>query len=195
VSQRMVIKIAKDHDIPLFHFFSQPLDHIMKEHATGCHTHRLELQLSSLYRLRCPVRSDKVCLIIDPHREDEWMEISASANIGKLKLGVFNELLERKRELTANGKSMIDLSVGSPDLPPPAFVKEEIQKHAAEDGNYGYTMGGLSSFNRAVADFYQDRYGVELDPATEVLQLIGSQDGLAHLATAIIDPGDVVLVP
>ncbi len=123
------------------------------------------------------------------------MEISASANIGKLKLGVFNELLERKRELTANGKSMIDLSVGSPDLPPPAFVKEEIQKHAAEDGNYGYTMGGLSSFNRAVADFYQDRYGVELDPATEVLQLIGSQDGLAHLATAIIDPGDVVLVP
>ncbi|PTX58477.1 aspartate/methionine/tyrosine aminotransferase [Melghirimyces profundicolus] len=123
------------------------------------------------------------------------MEITASRNIRKLKLGVFNELLERKRKLADKGQNMIDLSVGSPDLPPPSFVKEEIQTHAAVDTNYGYTMGAIPSFNRTVAEFYESRYGVRLEPGSEVLQLIGSQDGLAHLATALIDPGEVVLVP
>ncbi|MFC4076816.1 aminotransferase class I/II-fold pyridoxal phosphate-dependent enzyme [Salinithrix halophila] len=119
----------------------------------------------------------------------------ASQNIQRLEMGVFNELLEAKRRLERGGMEMIDLSIGSPDTPPPDFVKEEIIRHASSDTNYGYTMGAIPTFNGKVAAFYEDRYGVPLNPRAEVLQLIGSQDGLAHLATALVDPGDIVLVP
>lgn len=123
------------------------------------------------------------------------MKIAASTNIQRLKRGVFHDLLDKKRELAAQGHSLIDLSVGSPDQPPPDFVKETIQRYAARDDAYGYTMGALPSFNQAVAAFYRERYGVSLNPDSEILQLIGSQDGLAHLATALINPGETVLAP
>ncbi|MDR6225159.1 aminotransferase class I/II-fold pyridoxal phosphate-dependent enzyme [Desmospora profundinema] len=123
------------------------------------------------------------------------MNIEASQHIQRLKRGVFHELMDRKRQLASQGRSLIDLSVGSPDQPPPEFVKETIRHHAARDDAYGYTMGALPSFNHALATFYRKRYGVSLDPDAEFLQLIGSQDGLAHLATALINPGDTVLVP
>ncbi|OYD08815.1 aminotransferase class I/II-fold pyridoxal phosphate-dependent enzyme [Paludifilum halophilum] len=120
------------------------------------------------------------------------MDIQASNHIQQLRRGIFNEILDEKRRLEKEGKSLIDLSIGSPDLPPPDFVTEIIQ-HASKD--YFYTMGAIPTFNGKVADFYNDRYDVKLHPESEVLQLIGSQDGLAHLATAMINPGDYVLVP
>lgn len=123
------------------------------------------------------------------------MNIKASQHIQRLKQGIFHELLDRKRMLAAEGHSLLDLSVGSPDQPPPSFVKEVIQHYAARNDAYGYTMGALPSFNRALAAFYRKRYGVRLDPDTEVLQLIGSQDGLAHLAATLINPGELVLIP
>ncbi|PTM59610.1 LL-diaminopimelate aminotransferase [Desmospora activa] len=123
------------------------------------------------------------------------MKITASNHIQRLRRGVFHDLLDKKRGLAAQGHALIDLSVGSPDQPPPDFVKEIIQHYSARDDAYGYTMGALPSFNQAVATFYRERHGVSLNLDTEVLQLIGSQDGLAHLATALINPGDIVLVP
>ncbi len=87
------------------------------------------------------------------------------------------------------------MSVGSPDLPPPDFVVDTLVKYAQDPSSYGYTLKGTPEFHEAVRYFYRMRYGVELDAEREVLQLMGSQDGLAHLATAMINPGDYVLVP
>jgi LL-diaminopimelate aminotransferase len=123
------------------------------------------------------------------------MHIQLSKNIQKLRMGVFNELLREKRRIAGSGRSVIDLSVGSPDLPPPPEVMDVIQECAQDGSKYGYTVEAIPSFNGKVASFYERRYGVQLNPEDEVLQLMGSQDGLAHLAMTLIDPGDVVLVP
>lgn len=108
---------------------------------------------------------------------------------------IFTEVANRKREAIKQGIDVIDLSVGSPDLPPSPVVVNTLVKYAGDPTKYGYTLTGIPDFHHAVCSFYKNRYSVELDAATEVLQLMGSQDGLAHLATAFINPGDYVLVP
>lgn len=123
------------------------------------------------------------------------MNLVASKKVQKLTASIFQEVADLKRQALNRGLDVIDLSVGSPDLPPPAFVVEELVKYASNTANYGYTLKGIPEFHEAVSFFYQQRYGVAIDPEKEVLQLMGSQDGLAHLATAIINPGDYVLVP
>lgn len=123
------------------------------------------------------------------------MNLVASKKVQKLSASIFQEVANLKRQALNRGLDVIDLSVGSPDLPPPAFVVEELVKYASNTANYGYTLKGIPEFHEAVSFFYQQRYAVDIDPEKEVLQLMGSQDGLAHLATAIINPGDYVLVP
>ncbi|USK72018.1 LL-diaminopimelate aminotransferase [Peribacillus asahii] len=123
------------------------------------------------------------------------MQFTASEKVVQLTTGVFMEVAGRKQEALQKGKDVIDLSVGSPDLPPPSFVIDTLIEYAQDTSKYGYTLKGITEFHDAVCYFYRNRYGVELDAEKEVLQLMGSQDGLAHLATAIINPGDYVLVP
>lgn len=123
------------------------------------------------------------------------MKITPSEKVGKFETGIFSELAIRKQRAMKQGKDIIDLSVGSPDMPPPDFVIDTLVKYAKEPNAYGYTLKGTQEFHDAVSYFYRERYGVELEPKTEVLQLMGSQDGLAHLAMAMINPGDYVLVP
>ncbi|MFB5283958.1 LL-diaminopimelate aminotransferase [Peribacillus sp. Hz7] len=123
------------------------------------------------------------------------MQFTASEKVAQLTTGVFMEVAGRKQEALQKGKDVIDLSVGSPDLPPPSFVIDTLIEYAKDTSKYGYTLKGITEFHDAVCYFYRNRYGVELDAEKEVLQLMGSQDGLAHLATAIINPGDYVLVP
>ena len=123
------------------------------------------------------------------------MNLGASNKVQKLTASIFQEVAELKRQALNRGIDVIDLSVGSPDLPPPAFVVEELVKYASNPANYGYTLKGIPEFHEAVSFFYQQRYATDIDSEKEVLQLMGSQDGLAHLATAIINPGDYVLVP
>ncbi|WP_442598747.1 LL-diaminopimelate aminotransferase [Neobacillus sp. D3-1R] len=123
------------------------------------------------------------------------MKLYGSEKVQKMTSSIFQEVANRKQEAMAKGKDVIDLSVGSPDFSPPSFVMESIAEYAKDPSKYGYTLKGLDEFNEAVCYFYQKRYSVELDARNEVLQLMGSQDGLAHLATAIINPGDYVLVP
>ncbi|MFI8496436.1 LL-diaminopimelate aminotransferase [Peribacillus butanolivorans] len=123
------------------------------------------------------------------------MNITPSEKVGRFTTGIFSELATRKQDAMKRGIDVIDLSVGSPDLPPPAFVVDTLVKYAQDTNSYGYTLKGTSEFHEAVCYFYRQRYGVELDSDKEVLQLMGSQDGLAHLATAMINPGDYVLVP
>lgn len=123
------------------------------------------------------------------------MKIVVSNKIQKMTGSIFQEVANRKREAQKRGIDVIDLSVGSPDFPPPSFVTETLAKYAADPTKYGYTLTGIPEFNEAVCYFYKNRYSVNLDPSSEVLQLMGSQDGLAHLATAFVNPGEVVLVP
>lgn len=123
------------------------------------------------------------------------MKLKASAKMDKLTTSIFIDLANRKHELLNSGKDVIDLSVGSPDLPPSSLVMDTIATYSKDPANYGYTLKGTAEFSEAVSYFYKNRYGVELNPRDEVLQLMGSQDGLSHLATAMVNPGEYVLVP
>lgn len=123
------------------------------------------------------------------------MKLQASAKMDKLTTSIFIDLSNRKKGLLNQGKDVIDLSVGSPDLPPSSLVMDTISTYSKNPANYGYTLKGTSEFSEAVSYFYKKRYGVNLNPTDEVLQLMGSQDGLSHLATALVNPGEYVLVP
>lgn len=123
------------------------------------------------------------------------MNLVGSNKVQELTSSIFQEVADRKQEAIKNGKDVIDLSVGSPDLPPPPFVVDTLVKYVSDETKYGYTLTGISEFHDAVCYFYKERYSVDLEPTKQVLQLMGSQDGLAHLATALINPGEYVLVP
>jgi len=119
----------------------------------------------------------------------------ASKKTQQMATSIFTELANKKREAIGRGIDVIDLSVGSPDMPPPEHVVDALVTYSKDTTKYGYTLKGIDEFHKAVSYFYKQRYGIDLNPDNEVLQLMGSQDGLSHLATAMIDPGDYVLVP
>jgi LL-diaminopimelate aminotransferase len=123
------------------------------------------------------------------------MNFTASEKTQKMAVSIFTELATKKREAIRNGIEVIDLSVGSPDLPPAPHVVDALVKYSKDTTKYGYTLKGIDEFNEAVCYFYKQRYGIKLNSENEVLQLMGSQDGLSHLAMAMINPGDYVLVP
>jgi LL-diaminopimelate aminotransferase len=109
---------------------------------------------------------------------------------------LFAELDRRVAAKRATGADVISLGVGDPDLPTPRHIVEALQRAAEDPSTHQYpSYYGLPAFREAVAGFYQRRFGVPLDPDTEVLPLIGSKEGLAHLAFAFIDAGDEALVP
>ncbi|WP_174279253.1 LL-diaminopimelate aminotransferase [Sphingomonas bacterium] len=94
------------------------------------------------------------------------------------------------------GEDIIDLGMGNPDLPPPAHVIDKLCEVARKPDAHGYSASkGIPGLRRAQAGYYGRRFGVELDPETEVVVTMGSKEGLASLATAITAPGDVVLAP
>ena len=109
--------------------------------------------------------------------------------------GVFAELAGWRRSAEAAGRRVLDLSVGSPDVPPALDVRETLSAAALGRGSYAYTLGDLPELRFAAADWYAGRYGVELDPERELCSLCGSQDALVHFFLAFTDPGDTVLVP
>lgn len=113
----------------------------------------------------------------------------------QLTAAVFSTMDEARKRVLAAGGDVINLSIGSPDLPPAPHVVEAMERGIRDPGNYGYPMSDLPAFREAVAGWYLRRFGVRLDPETEVLGLTGSQEGLAHVAQAFTDPGDLVLVP
>jgi alanine-synthesizing transaminase len=94
------------------------------------------------------------------------------------------------------GQDIIDLGMGNPDQPPPQHVIDKLCEVAAKPDSHGYSQSkGIPGLRRAQAGYYARRFGVELDPETEVVVTMGSKEGLSSLATAIIAPGDVVLAP
>ena len=111
-------------------------------------------------------------------------------------LYLFAELDRKIEERRAAGIDVISLGVGDPDLPTPRHVVEALQEAAEDPATYRYpSYFGLPDLRRAIADWYRERFEVDLDPDTEVQPLIGSKEGIAHLPWAFVDPGDDVLVP
>lgn len=109
---------------------------------------------------------------------------------------VFTSIAKQIQKLKAQGHDIIRLDIGSPDGAPPPAVSETAQRSIALPDNHGYTSyNGTPAFRRAVASFYQSRFGVTLNPDTQVLPLIGSKEGLVNLCLAYLNPGDLVLVP
>lgn len=109
---------------------------------------------------------------------------------------LFAEIDRLKAELIAKGIDVINLGVGDPDLPTPAHIIEELTAGAQDPANHQYpSYSGMNDFRVSVAEWYGRRFGVDLDPVAEVLTLIGSKEGLAHLPLAFINPGDLALVP
>ena len=109
--------------------------------------------------------------------------------------GIFSALLAIKNQRIAEGKSVVDLSVGTPNIPPAPHIMETIAKEVTNTKNYIYAISDTAELQNAVADWYARRYGVKLDPRTEICSLLGSQEGLGHIALAFADEGDYIMVP
>ena len=124
------------------------------------------------------------------------MSFSFSQRLKQIPPYLFAEIDRLKNEMIRKGVDVIDLGVGDPDLPTPPHIVERLKEAAEDPENHRYpSYNGLFSFRRAVSDWYKRRFGVDLDPEREVIALIGSKEGIAHLPLAFVDPGDVVLVP
>ncbi len=119
-----------------------------------------------------------------------------SERLRRLPPYLFAEIDEMKKRKEEEGVKVIDFGVGDPDIPTPKHIVDAMKKAVEKPENHRYpSYEGLLEFRRAVAEFYQRRKGVKLDPEREVISLIGSKEGIAHLPLAFVNDGDYVLVP
>ncbi len=109
--------------------------------------------------------------------------------------GVFARLAAMRQEKILTGAEVIDLSIGAPNIPPPAHVMKVLSEEALKPENYVYAITDTRELLNEASDWYRRRYSVEIDPASEVCSLWGSQEGLSHIALTLIDDGDLTLVP
>ncbi len=109
---------------------------------------------------------------------------------------VFATVDALKRSLRAEGRDVVDLGFGNPDLPSPPLVVEKLAEAAAKPSNHRYSASrGIPRLREAVAELYRRRFDVSLDPETQVVTTIGAKEGLAHLMWVLLEPGDVAVVP
>ena len=109
--------------------------------------------------------------------------------------GVFSRLAVMRKNRLSQGKEVYDLSIGAPNIPPTKRIMEVMAEAVMKPANYVYAINDTQQLLDAVAQWYKRRYDVELNSETEICSLLGSQDGLSHIALSILDPGDVMLVP
>jgi len=118
------------------------------------------------------------------------------SRIKRLPAYVFNITNELKMNARRRGEDIIDLSMGNPDGPTPPHIVEKLVEASQRQDTHGYSVSrGIPRLRRAIATWYQRRYGVQLDPDVEAIVTIGSKEGLAHLMLACLERGDTVLVP
>lgn len=122
------------------------------------------------------------------------MKFEKARRIRELPPYLFAEIDRRKRDALAKGVDLIDLGIGDPDIPTPAPIVERLKIAAGTAVNHRYpSSSGLLEFREAVASWYETRFGVKLDPEREVVSLIGSKEGIANMAVAFVEPGELVL--
>ena len=118
------------------------------------------------------------------------------ARIKRLPPYVFNVTGELKLAARRRGEDVIDFSMGNPDQPTPRHIVEKLIESVQRPDTHGYSVSkGIVRLRRAICNWYKTRYSVELDPDSEAIVTIGSKEGIAHLALATLDTGDIVLVP
>jgi alanine-synthesizing transaminase len=118
------------------------------------------------------------------------------SRIRRLPPYVFNITAELKMAARRRGEDIIDMSMGNPDGPTPQHIVDKLVEASTRLDTHGYSVSkGIPRLRRAISDWYQRRYQVELDPDSEAIVTIGSKEGLAHLMLATLDRGDTVLVP
>ena len=124
------------------------------------------------------------------------MSFKKAQRLQQLPPYLFAEITRKKQEAIAAGRDVINLGVGDPDRPTPRFILDALAKAADDPANHRYPFDeGVPAFRNAASEFLTKRYGVSLDPTSQILTLIGSKEGLAHVALATINPGEVALVP
>jgi len=124
------------------------------------------------------------------------MQFEKAKRINQIPPYLFAEIDKKKEELRKKGMDLIDLGIGDPDLPTPQLIIDRLKIAAENPKNHRYpSYEGMIEFRTAVARWYERRFGVKLNPGTEVLSLIGSKEGIAHIPLAFVNPGDYVLVP
>jgi len=124
------------------------------------------------------------------------IKIETANRIKRLPPYLFVEIDRIKKKAISEGRDIIDLGVGDPDKPTPMHIIEHLYEAARNPENHRYAMDmGLLQLREAIARWYKHRFNVELDPETEVLPLIGSKEGIAHIPLAFINHGDEVLIP
>ena len=119
-----------------------------------------------------------------------------AGRIGQVPTYLFVEISRKIAEKKAQGIEVISFGIGDPDIPTPDYVVDTLRESALEPTNHRYPESeGLPEFREAVAEWYQRRFGVRLDPADQVVSLIGAKEGIGHAALCFVEPGDLALVP
>lgn len=123
-------------------------------------------------------------------------EVELADRMNGLSLAIFSEMAELAAQAEAKGLDVINLGIGSPDGIPDEHIRAALKDGVDKPEAFGYPCTeGCLEFREAAAFWYNKRFGVELDPKTQVHSLMGSQDGLAHLALGFVNPGDIALIP
>ena len=129
-------------------------------------------------------------------KENKVCDITPANRVNSVQEYYFSRKLKEVAEMNAAGKHVINLGVGSPDLPPSEETIETLCQHARHPEEHGYQpYVGIPELRKGFADWYKKWYNVELDPKTEIQPLIGSKEGILHISLAFLNPGDGVLVP
>src|SRR5438270_12496792 len=123
------------------------------------------------------------------------LKIDVSARLQRLPPYLFGRINKMKYDKRVAGVDIIDLGMGNPTDPTPECVVQKLSEAALDPRNHRYSVSnGIAGLRREVARKYAERYGVELDPETEVIATIGSKEGFSHLCLALLGPGDTVVV-
>lgn len=121
------------------------------------------------------------------------MNIQPSTKMSLFEPAIFGELKAAAARKRDAGFELYDLSLGSPDIPPSEAARKVLSDLSYSADSYGYTLSGTKRFYEAVANYYERRYNVLLDPTTDIVQTMGSQEGLVHLPLAFCNEGDIIL--
>ncbi|WP_042373462.1 pyridoxal phosphate-dependent aminotransferase [Bacteroides neonati] len=129
-------------------------------------------------------------------KENQTFNIAPANRLTEVSEYYFSRKLKEVAQMNAEGKDVISLGIGSPDMPPAPEVIDTLCVQAQQPGGHGYQpTNGIAELRQAFARWYHQSYGVELDPATEIQPLIGSKEGILHTTLAFVNPGEQVLVP
>ena len=124
------------------------------------------------------------------------MKVEFSERLKNLPPYLFVEIDKAKRKARQEGRDLVDLGIGDPDLPTPKHIIERLHEAAKDPKNHKYALDqGMPELRKAIADWYKKRFHVSLNPETEILPLIGSKEGIAHMPLAFVNSGECVLTP